>query len=62
MISQMCLVCLLAKQNTEFKWKETISRFAISPGTAEALVLKDGWLGFNGAFNTHIMPYRINQF
>jgi len=38
----MCFVCLLAKQHTVFKWKDTISKFPVLQGSAEPL---DRWGG-----------------
>ena len=36
----MCFVCLLAKQHTMLKWKDAVSVFAVSQGSAEPL---DRW-------------------
>jgi len=33
-----CVSCFLVKKHAAFKWKDAISRFPVSPGSAEALV------------------------
>jgi len=38
----MCFVCLLAKQHTMLKWKDAVSGFPVSQGSAEPL---DRWGG-----------------
>jgi len=38
----MCFVCSLAKQHTVFKWKDAISAFPVSQGSAEPI---DSWVG-----------------
>jgi len=37
-----CVSCFLVKKHAAFKWKDTISGFPVSPGSAEALVRCDG--------------------
>jgi len=33
-----CVSCFLAKKHATFKWKDTLSGFPVSPGSAEALI------------------------
>jgi len=34
----MCFLCFFGKKHAAFKWKDAISQFPVSPGSAEALV------------------------